>query len=159
MANEVRSGVPEQPGPACMGPWVRIAEAIYTAVTTGKPADRNAAMKALREAGRSETEAATLYTTAASVAQKAGSAQAFVAILRGEAEVPARLSAQEIAMLGGIGRASRVYGRTWEGSSGRTWEGNSGRTWEGSAVVNPPGGGINPRTVAQGITPGTTRKS
>ncbi len=142
MSDEIRrEKAPALRDGECMGPWVRIAEAIYASVSSGSPADRNRAMKALREAGRSDREADTLYTTAASIAQKSGSAEAFIAILRGDLEVPAKLSAQEIAMLGGIGRASRVSGRTWEGSSGDTWEGSSGDTWVGSAVVNPPSGG------------------
>jgi hypothetical protein len=134
MADEFRSAEARgERGATCPGPWVPIAEAIYKAVTSGRNSDVNHAMEALRATGRSDAEALTLYNTAASIARKSGNAAVFMGVLRGDAEVPAKLSRQEVAMLGGISRASRVSGRTWEGSSGDTWEGSSGDTWVGSA--------------------------
>jgi len=123
-----------------------MAEEVYIAVSSGSPEDKARAITALRTTGASDEEAETIYATAAKIAEGAGSLESFRAVLKGEAEVPADLSEDEVAAFGMPGGASaggasvgfsrKDWGRTWEGSEPIAAPGrpsSSGRTWEGSS--------------------------
>ncbi len=133
--------------------WETMAGDVYAAVVTGDPGHKERAVTALQVAGSSAEEAETVYATAASIAQSAGSREAFLAVLKGDAEVPADLSEAEVEAFGtawglaaggagGSGSAGAASGTTaragsggtaMPGRAGRTWEGKGGNTWEGSA--------------------------
>ena len=126
----------------------RPGENIYRAATSGDPVAKSRAIDALKEAGRSDEEAETLYAATASIAEKAGSVEAFAAVITGEAEVPTDLTSDEVEAFGlgqpprggqnllgnlgisrgvppagGLGGAQGGRAASW----GRTWEGKDGK--------------------------------